>query len=332
MKKFELHITWEDWIFIIFIAVIFSSLISALIYESFNLSLIDGIINGAILGFCLALFSFSFITINNKFILPRIKSPFVWWIVSAFFSFMAGMTGFFLAFIINRAFDLVIPDKVIERIEFFAIISGILNYIVGLLIYLFVNMKSKKQELEILILESKILSLNSQLNTHFLFNTINSIIELMKFDTTKAERSLIKLSQFLRKVLKNKDLFTVQEELENVKNYIELENIRYGGLISLKIKNEEEFLNELVPKFSIQLIVENAIKHGFQRKSLNIEIIFEKIDNIMKIYVINDGKIPESINFGTGLSNLSKRMKLLCNGRIEYKTNQKTVFTLIMQK
>jgi len=332
MRKFELHITWKDWIFIIVIAIIFSSSISFLLYEGFNLPIKDGLISGSVLGFCLSLFSFALITFNNNFILPHLKQTIVWWILSAFFSFIAGFSGFNLAFFLLSSLNLVIPPKVVEKKYFFAIIVGFLNYLVGLLIYLFINMKSKKGELEILLLESRLLSLNIQLNTHFLFNVLNNITELMSIDKKKAEEALIKLSHFLRRVLKGKDIFTVEEELENVKTYVELENIRYSGLINLKITNEESFLQEKIPRFSVQLLVENAIKHGFKGKPLNIEIIFERSNNKIKIHVVNDGINPEEVIFGTGLNNLSKRLKLLCNGKIEYKKDKNPKFTIMIEK
>jgi len=80
-----------------------------------------------------------------------------------------------------------------------------------------------------------------------------------------------------------------------------------------------------VPKFSIQLLVENAIKHGYKSGVLNIDIIIEK----NMISVINDGKLSSNIIYGTGLSNLKRRLELLKIGTLEHKiNNSKMLFAI----
>jgi LytS/YehU family sensor histidine kinase len=100
-----------------------------------------------------------------------------------------------------------------------------------------------------------------------------------------------------------------------VKTYVNIENIRFNEKIVLNVQNFDEYKNIKIPKFSIQLLVENAIKHGFLGKILNIDIGFTKDE----IIVQNDGKISSIIEFGTGLSNLQKRLELQKVGNLSSK-------------
>jgi LytS/YehU family sensor histidine kinase len=158
-------------------------------------------------------------------------------------------------------------------------------------------------------------SLETQLNPHFLFNALNSIAELIHHDKDKAEMAVLKVSAFLRNSMNEKALLCLEDEIRNVKDYVELENIRFSGKIKLHIEGRPK--NWSIPKFSIQLLVENAIKHGYNpaKEQLNIWLSF---DDAKKIIILkNDGNAMKSQKFGVGLSNLNQRVELLCHGKIE---------------
>ncbi|MFN3699207.1 MAG: hypothetical protein ACK4SU_03315, partial [Dictyoglomus sp.] len=140
MKRFELKISLYDWFFVLIIAVFFASSINVIIYLVLKADWKEGIFVGSILGFCMALFSTIFISINNKYILPKISEPILWWIISAFFSFFAGFIGFYGAFHLAKTFSLSIPESILKNRNTIAFISGFLNYLMGLIIYLFVSM------------------------------------------------------------------------------------------------------------------------------------------------------------------------------------------------
>ena len=167
-------------------------------------------------------------------------------------------------------------------------------------------MKYKNEEIKTQILETKLKALENELNPHFLFNALNSISELIYQDQKKAEIAVIEISKFLRNAINKESLITLETELSMVKTYVNIENIRFDEKIVLNIEDFTEYKNIQIPKFSIQLLVENAIKHGFLGKTLNIDIKFLND----KIIVQNDGKIANIVKFGTGLSNLEKRLKL----------------------
>ena len=175
-------------------------------------------------------------------------------------------------------------------------------------------MKYKNESINNEILESKIKALESELNPHFLFNALNSISELIYIDKQKAEKATLNLSKFLRNAINRDSLIPLKTELDMVKTYVGIENIRFDNNIKINIISNIKDKEIIIPKFSIQLLVENAIKHGYNSKKLNIEI---KID-FNTIIVSNDGKISESLAFGTGLSNLERRLILLNVGKLSY--------------
>ena len=186
-------------------------------------------------------------------------------------------------------------------------------------------MKYKNEEIKTQILETKLKALENELNPHFLFNALNSVSELIYEDPKKAEIAVIEISKFLRNAINKESLISLETEISMIKTYINIENVRFNEKIILNISDFAEYKNIKIPKFSIQLLVENAIKHGFMGKNLNIDINFSKD----KIRVQNDGKIADNIKFGTGLSNLQKRLELQKVGNLSFEIlDDKMVFII----
>lgn len=176
------------------------------------------------------------------------------------------------------------------------------------------NLNLKQKLSDYLLMQSRLSSLETQLNPHFLFNALNSIAELIHIDSYKAEEAVLKVSSFLRNTMEERALIPLHQELEHVKAYLSLENIRFNNAIEINIPQHIPMWE--VPKFSIQLLVENAIKHGWDELngtlSINVEFDSDKRD----IYVSNNGKAITSDRFGIGLNNLQQRLLFLCHGQI----------------
>jgi len=189
-------------------------------------------------------------------------------------------------------------------------------------------MKYKNEEIKTQILETKLKALENELNPHFLFNALNSVSELIYVDQKKAEIAVIEISKFLRNAINKESLISLETELMMVKTYVNIENIRFDEKINLQIEDFEKVKTIKVPKFSIQLLVENAIKHGFTGNNLNISIKFEE-NNII---VSNNGKLTQNLKFGTGLSNLQKRLELQKIGKLEYKIEDEKMKFIIKIK
>jgi len=279
------------------------------------------IVFGTVSGLIITFFSSIFISVSNSHILPHVNKKF-WYIISFGFSFLSGALGFLFSYSVFYIIGTQITN-IIEPYSLYLTISvGSLTFLIGLVLHQFISMKYKNESIKNEILDSKLKVLENELNPHFLFNALNSMSELVYTDSKKAEESILNLSKFLRNAIKTDSLINIEDELDMVKTYVNIENIRFEEKIKLHIDTKDAKVIK-VPKFSIQLLVENAIKHGYMGKELNIYINVD--DNI---YVSNDGKITKNLKFGTGLSNLNNRLELLKVGKLKYKDNENMRFKI----
>ncbi|MFW2601824.1 sensor histidine kinase [Aliarcobacter butzleri] len=328
MLNNELKISLKDWINILVIGILFGFFQSLIFYFlNQNLQTFSTIIFSISTAFFITIFAIVLITLSNSFILPKIKKSF-WTILSFFFSFLSGFLGFILTYFIFSKFDI----EVIIFISGFwlniSIVVGFLTLLIALILHQFVFLKNKNNQIQKEILESKLKSLENELNPHFLFNALNSVSQLIYIDKKKAENAVLQLSKFLRNAINKESLVYLENEIFMVQTYVNIENIRFDNKIVLHIDDYNDFKLIKIPKFSIQLLVENSIKHGYLGKELNIFITFEK--NLIK--VSNDGKKNSNIKFKTGLSNLENRLRLLNIGELHFLIeNENMTFCIILK-
>ncbi|MCG8572837.1 MAG: histidine kinase, partial [Spirochaetes bacterium] len=112
-----------------------------------------------------------------------------------------------------------------------------------------------------LLKQAELNALQAQINPHFLFNAVNTIVSLIRTKPNQARDLLIKLGAYFRKSLYNNDEITLADEISNISNYLEIEKARFGDSLSINI-HISEGLNCKIPPFTIQPLVENALKHG----------------------------------------------------------------------
>lgn len=166
-------------------------------------------------------------------------------------------------------------------------------------------------------------SLKSQINPHFVFNTLNNIRSLILEDKEKARDMLLNFSDLFRYALKNTDQATVnlKEELSIVDQYLELLSIQYEDKLKYKINVDDGLENMELPPMMLQLLVENAVKHGISqfKEGGNILIDIEQGQGFMNIHVRNTGNLKTSASLGdklgVGLENIRKRLELIYNGK-----------------
>ena len=158
-------------------------------------------------------------------------------------------------------------------------------------------------------------NLKNQLNPHFLFNAINSIKALTLSDPHLARNALTELSQLLRTSLTigNEQLVTLETEVSFVKDYLFLEKIRYENRLNYSFDIDKNSLNVKIPPMSLQLLVENAIKHGIGKsKAGGVILIESNLEvNTFRLSVLNSGKLktnPSPNSTGVGIKNLQKRL------------------------
>jgi len=327
MRSVELKISLQDWIYISIIGTLFGFFISLFFYFLNDIfQNISTILFGTFSAFCITIFSSFFISVSNKYILPSISTKY-WYIISFLFSFLSGALGFLFSYSVFYIIQTKITDIIEPYSLYLTITVGSLTFLIGLILHQFISMKYKNESIKNEILNSKLKALENELNPHFLFNALNSMSELVYVDSQKAEKSILNLSKFLRNAIKTDSLIDIEDELDMVKTYIDIENIRFEDKIKLHILNHS-VSNIKIPKFSIQLLVENGIKHGYENKELNIYIDIDK-----DIKVSNDGKKVKNFTFGTGLSNLNNRLKLLNIGALYFiKDENMTIFKIKVKK
>jgi len=174
-------------------------------------------------------------------------------------------------------------------------------------------------------------SLKNQLNPHFLFNSLNTLSWLINEDKAKSQLYLQKLSQVLRYSLsmQEQSLVSLKEELALVESYIFLLQMRFGENlnVSKKVKPLEGFQ---IPPLSLQLLIENAIKHNIISSASPLEVRIELQLADKTILVSNSLNIKSnSAGTGIGLANLNQRFKLLTTREIEIKQNDTSFWVVL---
>ena len=211
----------------------------------------------------------------------------------------------------------------------YRIFIGVLFYaLLGMAYYLFIYYKNLQEKIVLearlseLLKESELNTLKSQINPHFLFNSLNSISSLTITNPEKAREMVIKLSDFLRySVSINYTNFTTfEKEIANVKRYLEIEKVRFGDKLNFEFNLDGPCREQEIPVMLLQPIFENAIKHGVYESTEQVKIVMdcEYKSGYLEISIINDFD-PEARprkGAGMGLKNIKERLRLL------YKTDK----------
>jgi LytS/YehU family sensor histidine kinase len=204
------------------------------------------------------------------------------------------------------------------------VIGGIFFYIVFVLVcYLsvYINRLNEKMNNEIrlnqLIKDGELNLLKSQINPHFLFNSLNSVNSLIIGKPEQAQEMLVALSDYLRcTVLSTKQTISgLQEEIENIERYLSIEKLRFGNKLNYKFDIDPECFQLKIPSMLLQPLFENAIKHGVYETTYAV-FIFSKVHkdaDYLHIEIINDFD-PDGLSrrkgSGIGLKNVLERLKL----------------------
>ena len=328
MQTIDLDIRPNDWLGVLGIGLFFAGILASFIYLFLDLNVWHGGMFGVLLGACIAIYSWGLFSFTNFILFPRLNEK-LWGILSAFVAFFAGVLGSSTAIGIAQGINLDLPHKLQSYLGTTIITIGLITYALGALLYRVVRMRNVSEALDSSLIHSRLASLETQLNPHFLFNALNSLAELIHIDPARAETMAIALSKFLRNTMSENASISLKEELENTKSYIQIEQIRYGDTIKLDLNILPQFTTLLVPKFSIQLLVENAIKHGFRGGAFKIFIEAYEKDGRLHVEVQNSAKPPKDIKYGIGLSNLKERLEHLCDGELLHTSKDGlTAFTL----
>ena len=168
-------------------------------------------------------------------------------------------------------------------------------------------------------LASRYETLKTQMDPHFLFNSLNTLKSLIDIDSDKADGFVQQLSMVLRYTLKNEEVVTLAKELECVRSYCQMMKMRYGdNLLFDHHIDHEKYDNYYVLPLSIQGLIENAIKHNVisSKQSLTIHVITDDDNHLIISNKIQE-KIGKEEGSGIGLANLAERYRIKWNENVE---------------
>jgi two-component system, LytTR family, sensor kinase len=184
-----------------------------------------------------------------------------------------------------------------------------------------ITRKISEQEFQLVNLEklktsAQLDALQARINPHFLYNALNSIAELVHEDADKAEKMTLLLSKLFRSTIGTKDQHynSLENELDIVRTYLDIEQVRFGDRLQYSIEVADSLLSKEIPRFLLQPIVENAIKHGISKTTDKGQIIVKIIGKEGKMLCsIHDNGPAFTPNFfsGYGLQSIQDKLKLL---------------------
>jgi len=192
------------------------------------------------------------------------------------------------------------------------------------------KLMSQKQQIELALMRS-------QLNPHFLFNSLNSIRALISDQPMAAKNGVTKLSNLLRNILiySRRDWVSIAEEMAFVRDYLDLEKIRFEERLLYKEELIGQPDNFQIPPMTIQSLVENAVKHGINnlKNGGTVEIFVQKEANQLVIEVTNDGTLQQKTDTGVGIANTKHRLEQSFNKEVQLtlsEQNQKVTAKIII--
>ena len=212
--------------------------------------------------------------------------------------------------------DKFVTSVVIPPMVFFYIILILIYY---LIIY-YKDLQGKLHDENFLKESLRTTELNllkSQINPHFLFNSLNSISSLTHISATKANEMIQSLSEYLRYSISfpDKERVELRTEIDNIHRFLAIEKIRFGDRLSYEFSYDIACLDTLIPPMILQPIFENAVKHGVYESidTIHIATRMEKKEQYLEIVVENNFEVSTSPKTGTklGLRNCSDRLRIL---------------------
>ncbi|MDE0828523.1 MAG: histidine kinase [Vicinamibacterales bacterium] len=200
------------------------------------------------------------------------------------------------------------------------VLTTVLSVAVPIKIWSTARTEHRLQEQEKLLMTARLEALASQINPHFLFNTLTSISSLIRSRPEIARMLIGKLSGLLRQLLRSQDHFvTLRDELASIDQYLDIETVRFGPTLVVEKRIAPETLDQTVPSMLLQPLVENSIKHGLTRKVGGGRIIIssERTPGHTVIQVVDNGLgmvadgPDQGRSGGIGLRNVDERLRVI---------------------
>jgi two-component system LytT family sensor kinase len=200
------------------------------------------------------------------------------------------------------------------------VMATVLSVAIPIKIWNSARIEHRLQEQEKLLMAAKVEALASQINPHFLFNTLTSISSLIRSQPETARMLIVKLSGLLRRLLRSHEHFvSLREELRSIDEYLDIELVRFGSKLTVEKQISPDSLDIVVPSMILQPLVENSIKHGLAQKLGDGRLIIrsERRNGHAIIEVIDNGlgvtqeHLSSAMSDGIGLRNVDERLRVI---------------------
>ncbi len=238
---------------------------------------------------------------------------------------------FFIRKITADAFNVFVPmDAIFTSFKLIPLLFGLLITSLGIrLLQDWVKTQQKKKEIEEEKLKSELLLLKSQINPHFLFNTLNNIRSLARKKSDDTEVAIVKLSQMMRYMMNetSAEKVPLENEIDYLKNYVDLQKIRLSNNTNVTLNlTEDTFENTIAPMLIIPF-VENAFKHGVnsnEKSFIHINIKINGDDFVLQVEnsISRSGFLSQDETSGIGLKNVKGRLNLIYPHKHELIVNE----------
>lgn len=224
-------------------------------------------------------------------------------------------------------------SEFVKEVRFVDIAGTIINWMryVGVWIIIYFMYKilqqnsaiqQEKLKLENLAKTTELELLKTQLNPHFLFNALNSIKALVIINPEQSRDAIVKLSELLRFTLQygKERLIPIKDEMEEVRKYLELEQLRFGPRLTVSYDIDENTLSQTLPPAIILTLAENAVKHGAAKQMEDgfITIKTSINNHFFQIEVSNNGIYQPTASIGIGLKHVNKRLEEVYHNQAEF--------------
>ncbi|WP_231563335.1 sensor histidine kinase [Salegentibacter sp. Hel_I_6] len=313
------------------------------VYREIGESWHNIIIHNLLIDWIIVVVYMSLIAISTKRLLNRNYSWIRIFLLHTLFSILI---GFVIRFVFDlhgillglMTFDDYSLKASLDRMIFVIDLNFLIYFAMIFIIYTYYYLKQVKEaEKQKTLLESQLTNtrmrmLSSQLQPHFLFNTLNSISVLVEMDAKKAQNTIADLSDLLREILYSSENYKVslRKELRMLDYYLNILTLRFSDHLIIEKEIDESLLDHLVPSLILQPIIENSVKHGYSYHNIHLKILIKifRENNYLVLSVYNNGKsLNEAqealLNKGVGISNIRDRLFTLYGKRARFKIYNK---------
>lgn len=237
-----------------------------------------------------------------------------------------------------QASQLHVGHSDIHRIDEYTFLESLLKAFMVVFFWLFLYLliknsrrinqnKLERLQLEANLKEAQLNTLKGQINPHFMFNSLNNIRGLMLEDVEKSREMITRLSEMLRYSLTKNNINTIslKNEMEMIENYIELSKIQLEDRLTFSKEIPSNLLDIKIPPMLIQMLIENAVKHGISNQKEGGVVILKVLEKNkdLQIEVSNTGKLNTSKNTTKiGLKNIEERLRLLYVGKAKFSLSE----------